>query len=119
MAVILVAGRAPGAGSTTVAAGLAHRAAYAGRAVRLVRLAGDGAAAEDAQTFATFEIADASGDAVAASDFEAGAAVSIVEAPAGADASALAAELSATLVEVTADAGAEASPALCMLQKIF
>ena len=112
MAVILVAGQAPGVGASTVAAGLAHRAAYAGRAVRLERLAGDDAAAADAAAFAAFEIADASGEPIAAADFSIGAAVTILEAPIGANASALAADLSATLVEVTADPEAQASAAL-------
>jgi len=112
VAVILVAGRTPGVGASTVAAGLAHRAAYAGRAVRLERLAGDARAEADAAAFAAFEIADASGQPVVPDDFNAGAAVTILEASAGADASALARRLSATLVEVTAEPDATASPSL-------
>ena len=99
MAVIVVAGAEPGAGASTIAAGIAHRLAYAGHRVRLERLAGDARADADATAFATFEIAEASGRAV-----DAGAApregIVVLEAPAGADGAALAAQLGGRLVTV-------------------
>lgn len=105
MSRILVANAQPGAGSTTVAAGLGHRLALGGRAVRFVRLAGDARAEDDARTFATFEIADATGVPVAEADIPADdQSVTIIEAPAGADGAALAQRLGATLVLVSEDA---------------
>ena len=98
MAVILVAGEGEGAGATTVAAGLAHRAARAGREVRLARLGDDARAAGDAAAFASLGFAEAiAGDAVAAAS---GDAAVIAEAPPDADADALAASLGARLVRV-------------------
>ncbi|MFA7249578.1 MAG: DRTGG domain-containing protein [Dehalococcoidia bacterium] len=102
MTVILVAGAAPAAGASTVAVGLAHRAAYAGRRVRLERLAGDARAAADAAVFAGLEFADSTGAPVDAAPAEDPAGVTILEAPAGADASTLAARLGARLVVVGA-----------------
>lgn len=104
MSRILVANAQPGAGSTTIAAGLGHRLALSGRAVRFVRLAGDARAEDDARTFATFEIADAAGVPVAEVDLPADdQTVTIIEAPAGADGAALAQRLGATLVLVSED----------------
>ena len=114
MAVIVVAGAEPGDGATTVAVGLAHRLAYAGRTVRLERLAGDERAAADATVFAAQEFAAGSGapldpPALAASP---GDAVTVVEAPAGAtDAAAIAAAMGGSLLLVSADGGAAASGA--------
>ena len=114
MAVIVVAGAEPGDGATTVAVGLAHRLAYAGRTVRLERLAGDERAAADATVFAAQEFAAGSGTpldppALAASP---GDAVTVVEAPAGAtDAAAIAAAMGGSLLLVSADDGAAASGA--------
>ncbi|MEX2046513.1 MAG: hypothetical protein WEE03_05070, partial [Chloroflexota bacterium] len=83
MAVIVVAGTEPGAGASTIAAGIAHRLAYAGHSVRLERLAGDARAVADATAFATFEIAEASGrPVIAAAAPRAG--IVVLEAPAGA-----------------------------------
>ncbi|MSQ41789.1 MAG: hypothetical protein EXR65_01955 [Dehalococcoidia bacterium] len=112
MALIAVAGSEAGAGATTVAVGLAHRLAYAGRSVRLARLAGDAGAAADARAFAALEFATASGQPVAAASLGAGGGDSdttdttdttdtIVELPAGTDAPALARQLGATLVTVS------------------
>ena len=96
MPVIVVAGQ-PGAGATTVAVGLAHRIAYSGRAVRIARLGDDPRAAGDAATFGMLDFAEA----VDGADIAAGsAAVTVVEAPAGADAGALAAQQGARLVTV-------------------
>ena len=98
MTVILVAGEAEGAGATTVAVGLAHRAARAGREVRLARLGDDAHAAGDAAAFASLGFAEAiAGDAVAAAPEDAAV---IAEAPPDADADALAASLGARLVRV-------------------
>ena len=97
MPVIVVAGE-PGAGATTVAVGLAHRIAHAGRAVRVARLDGDGRAGADAAAFAALDFAeavDAAGIAGANGD-----AATIVEAPAGTDGAAVAAEHGARLVTV-------------------
>lgn len=105
MSRILVANAQPGAGSTTVAAGLGHRLALGGRAVRFVRLDGDARAAADAQTYATFEIAETAGAPVAEAALPADdATITIIEAPAGADGAALATRLGARLVLVSEDA---------------
>lgn len=61
MPVILVSGEQPRVGTTTIAAGIAHRLAYAGHSVRLERLSGDTSAARDAEAFAQLEFASASG----------------------------------------------------------
>ncbi len=100
MSVILVAGAAAGDGASTVAAGLAHRLAHAGHSVRLERLSGDDGAAADAATFGLVEIAESSGEPVEASALPSGDGVTVVEAPPGADASALAGQLGAKLVLV-------------------
>ncbi|MPZ99308.1 MAG: hypothetical protein GEU80_08215 [Dehalococcoidia bacterium] len=120
MAVVLVAGTHPEAGATTVAAALAHRLAYAGHTVRLERLAGDDRAAADALAFATFEVADASGEPVEAGAIrDASGAVTLVEAPAGAGAAALANQLGARLVLVAREgdtsAAAEAADGMLFL----
>ena len=101
MPLILVAG-SPEAGATTVAAGLAHRLAAAGRPARLERLAGDARAEADATAFAALEFARAAGAPVEAAALAAGGdEVVIAEAPAGADGAALAAELGARLLSVS------------------
>ena len=106
MPLILVAGSAE-AGASTVAAGLAHRLAGAGRSVRLERLAGDARAEADAAAFAALEFARAGGTPVEASALAAeGDEIVIAEAPAGADGEALAAELGARLVAVSRADGA-------------
>lgn len=112
MSRILVASARPGAGATTIAAGLGYRLALSGRAVRFVRLAGDARAEEDARTFATFEIADAAGVPVAEADLPADdGSVTIIEAPANADGAGLAQRLSAKLVLVTEDGTGQADGA--------
>ena len=100
MTVIVVAGIEPGAGATTVAAGLAHRIAYAGHAVRVERLGGDERAGNDATAFAGLEFASSSGSPIEPAAAADGDGMTVVEAPAGADAAALARELSAKLVIV-------------------
>lgn len=102
MPLILVAGAAPNAGTTTVAAGLAHRLAYAGHAVRLARLEGDRRAAADAATFAAADFAEAAGVPEGIDTVRAHGGLVVAEAPAGADAAALAAQLGARLVIVGA-----------------
>ena len=99
MPVIVVAGE-PGAGATTVAVGLAHRIAHSGRAVRVSRLDGDDRAAADAATLGMLDFAEAV-DAASVTGSE--DAVTVVEAPAGADAGALAAQYGAQLVTVARD----------------
>ena len=111
MARILVAASTPGAGTTTVAVGLAHRLAYAGHDVRIERLSGDDRAAADAAVFATLEFCTSSGVPVDAGSVPDGAVV-VVEAPAGADAAALASRLGATLVAVDGGKGAPSGAAL-------
>lgn len=110
---ILVANAQPGAGASTIAAGLAHRLAMSGRAVRLERLEGDAHADLNARMFANLGIADASGAPLAESALPADSAdaVTIIEAPAGADGAAIAGRINASLVLVsmvpaTAPAGA-------------
>ena len=103
MPVILVAGE-PGAGATTVAVGLAHRLAYAGREVRLARIAGDERAVADAAAFGALEFAERVDGPVEES---AGADVVVIaEAPAGADGHALTAQLGARLLTVARGASA-------------
>lgn len=111
MAIIVVSGSEPGIGVTAVAAGLSHRLAYAGHAVRLERL-GSGARAEaDAGTFATLEFADASGAVVDADALQPSAeGVTVVDASSLPDASGLATRLAATLLLVTPPAGIEGAP---------
>jgi hypothetical protein len=87
--------------------GLAHRAAYDGHRVRLERLEGDERAAADARAFGLVDFALASGSPLAQGAVVTGEGVTIVEAPAGADAAALASRLGARLVLV----GPEGSPA--------
>ncbi len=100
MAVIVVAGTAEGAGASTVAVGLAHRAAYAGHTVRLERIEGDERAASDARAFGLLDFALASGAPIAEAAAPKDDGVTIIEAPAGADAAGLASRLGARLVLV-------------------
>ena len=117
MPLILVAGAAAGSGATTVAVGLAHRLAAAGRSVRLERLVGDTRAGGDAAVFGALEFAAASGAPVEVATIttiaDVPGAVTIVEAPIGADAASLARQLGARLLLVgrLADRAAGASPA--------
>jgi len=55
--VIVVTSSQPGEGKTGIAAVIARHYAYQGRAVRIVRVAGDGRAAEDAAWFASLAFA--------------------------------------------------------------
>ncbi len=102
MSRIVVANAHPSAGATTIAAGLAHRLAYAGHNVRLERLHGDVNAPADAATFDSLEIADATGAPVSEAEVPADAPgmVTIIEAPANSDGAAIAQRLSARLVVV-------------------
>ena len=100
MSVILVSGGDPNHGATTIAVGLAHRLAYAGHRVRIERLSGDERAIEDAETFGLLEFATSSGIPVDAGSVTGGNEVTILEAPVGADAPALARQLHASLVVV-------------------
>lgn len=100
MVVIVVAGTAEGAGASTVAAGLAHRAAYAGHNVRIERLDGDNRAAADAREFGLLEFALASGAPIAEAAVPKGDGVTILEVPVGAGAPAIASRLGAKLVIV-------------------
>lgn len=113
---ILIAASTPGAGATTVAVGLAHRLAYAGHEVRLERLSGDDRAPSDAAVFATLDFCSASGSPVDASAVPDGAVV-VIEAPAGADAAALASRLGAKLVAVDGGSGAPSGAALTILNR--
>ena len=106
MPVIVVAGE-PGAGATTVAVGLAHRIAYAGREVRLARIDGDERAVPDAAAFGALEFAERVEGPVEESAAAGAGAVVIAEAPAGADGGALAAQFGARLVTVARAAGGE------------
>ncbi len=100
MTLILVAGARPSAGASTVAAGLAHRAASAGHRVRLGRLAGDERAAADAAAFVALTFVETDGDPLEEPVADEAGLVTILEAPVGADASALASRLDARLVVV-------------------
>lgn len=115
MAVIVVGSVEAEAGATTIAAGLAHRLAYAGHTVRVERLAGDERAAADAALFATLEFASSSGAPLAVPSDATGVAadgVTVLEAPAGADAAAIARQARGTLLLVSAaGAAATATPA--------
>ncbi len=100
MTLIFVAGSAPSAGASTVAVGIAHRLAYAGHRVTIERLAGDARASEDAAAFAALEFATSSGTPLDAPPEDAAGTITILEAPVGADAAALAASSGARLVVV-------------------
>lgn len=106
MPVIVVAGDQRGAGATTVAVGLAHRLAYSGQTIHLVRVAGDDRSEADARTFASLEFASAAPSPVADSAVTAGEGVTIVESAAATDADALAARLGGRVLRVSATAGA-------------
>ncbi|MGE3857239.1 MAG: DRTGG domain-containing protein [Dehalococcoidia bacterium] len=97
-----MAGTAPSAGATTVAVGLAHRLAYAGHSVRVERLAGDDRDAEDAAVFAALEFADSTGSPLSTPPADTAGLITIIEAPRGADAAALAQQAGARLVLVGA-----------------
>jgi BioD-like phosphotransacetylase family protein len=113
MPVLLIAGTEQGAGATTVAAGLAHRLAHAGRAVRVERLAGDARAEADAELYATLDFAEGGGSPLTEQALAAappsGDAVLLIEASPGVDLGALAARLSARSLLVAPE-GAEATP---------
>ena len=98
---ILVAGGEPGVGASAVAVGLAHRLAYAGHAVRLVRLAGDERAGGDAHAFARLDFAAAADGPLAPDALPDSDELLVIEASPGADAAALAAAIGAKLVAVT------------------
>ncbi|MSQ36227.1 MAG: hypothetical protein EXR63_03685 [Dehalococcoidia bacterium] len=101
MARILVAGNEAGVGASAVAVGLAHRLAYAGHTVRLVRLAGDERAGGDAHAFARLDFAAAADGPLAPDALPDSDEVLVIEAPPGADAAALATGIGAKLVAVT------------------
>ena len=105
MSRILVASVQPGAGATTVAAGLGYRFALQGRGVRFVRLPGDARAKTDAAHLAVLEFADSGTEPLAEADLPADdpSIVTIIEAPGGAEGAALAARLGARLVLVSRD----------------
>jgi hypothetical protein len=100
MARILVVGSESGAGATTVAVGLASVVANAGQQVRVERLAGDERATEDSEVFGELVVGAGSGDPLTLEQVNDGGGVLILEAPAGADAGALASQLGARLVFV-------------------
>ena len=108
MPVIVVSGDQRGAGATTVAVGLAHRLAYGGHAVTLVRIAGDDRSETDARTFASLDFASGAGVAVAESAVTAAEGITIVETAATTDAAALASRLGGRVLRVTT--GGDAAP---------
>jgi BioD-like phosphotransacetylase family protein len=101
MPVIVVSGSAHGVGATTVAAGLAHRLAYAGHTVRLERLAGDTTAERDAAAFSALEFAEASGAPIAADAVLSTNRVTVLDAGTSTEASTLAHRVGASHVVVT------------------
>ncbi len=115
MPVLIVGGAEQGAGATTVAVGLAHRLAHAGRPVRIERLAGDARADADAELYASLDFAEGGGAPLAAAALAAAPAtvdsVRIVEAPPGADLEALAALLGARALLVAPEGAAATPPA--------
>ena len=115
MTVLLVGGVGAGAGATTVAVGLAGRLARSGRPVRLERLAGDGRAGADADLFASLDFAEGGGRPLDAGALDgrlpAEGAVLIVEAPAGAAASGVAARLGARSLLVAPEGSEAQAPA--------
>ena len=106
MPVIVVSGDQRGAGATTVAAGLAHRLAYGGQTVTLVRIAGDDRSEADARTFAGLDFASGTGTAVAESAVMAAEGVTIIETAAATDAAALASRLGGRVLRVTTNGDA-------------
>jgi BioD-like phosphotransacetylase family protein len=115
MPIIVVSGSGQGAGATTVAAGLAHRLAYAGHAVRLERLAGDAAAERDAEAFAALEIAETSGAPVAAGAILLTNRTTVLDAGTSTEAGALASRLGASHLVVTMSRAQEHDNAALLL----
>ncbi|MDA0815670.1 MAG: DRTGG domain-containing protein [Chloroflexi bacterium] len=107
MSRILVANVQPGAGASTIAAGIGHRLAMSGRGVRLVRLVGNVHDAANAEAFATFEWAQSPDAPMSEADLPADDAsvVTVIEAPDGSDGMAIAERLGARAVLVTYDSG--------------
>jgi BioD-like phosphotransacetylase family protein len=111
MTVIVVSGTEPGIGATTVAAGLAHRLAYAGYSVRIERLGSGPRAEADAAALGMLEFADASGTPVDSEAMQSSPeGVTVVDASSLPDAGALATRLGARLLLVTSSADTEGAP---------
>ncbi|MGE0134295.1 MAG: DRTGG domain-containing protein [Dehalococcoidia bacterium] len=100
MPVIVVSGSEAGAGATTVAAGLAHRLAYAGHRVRVERLAFGANAERDAATFGMLEFASSAGTPVQAGAISAADDVTVIDASVSPDAGTIAGALGAVRVAV-------------------
>lgn len=105
MSTLIVASSEPGAGKSVIAAAIAYRMARAGRAVSLVRIAGDDGASVDAETFAQLEGIVSPGKPLAADDLTSVTAVAdvVAEAPAGAVGD-LAGKLGARVIHVAGSA---------------
>jgi len=101
VSILIVASSEQGAGKSVIAAAIAYRIAGMGRAVSLVRLAGDETAAADAATFAQLEGVVSAGAPLASTDIASVAAVAdvVAEAPAG-SVDGLAAQLDASVLVV-------------------
>lgn len=100
MPVIVVSGGGANAGATTVAAGIAHRLAYAGHAVRLERLAFGANAERDAATYASLGIAPGSGSPIHAGTALNEDGITVLDASVSPDAATIASALGARHVVV-------------------
>jgi BioD-like phosphotransacetylase family protein len=111
MSIIVIASSEPRVGRSLIAAAIAYRTGRAGTAVTLARLSGDASAAADASAFAALDGIITPGRAVAIKDLRSLSGEIVVEAPPG-PVQALATELNARVVEVaTPSSGAtDASP---------
>ncbi len=118
MAVLLVASERGGVGRSLIAAAVAARAARAGSAVTLARLAADDGAAADARAFALIEGLMAPAAPISVDDAKALTGDVVLEAPAGSVAAIVSALSARVLVVAGADSASVDAPAAAVVGTI-